>query len=286
MIKHKLKLKNLELNVPTISKDCVLKSARGQAQPFAPCRIWLAALEKLKGKSLRTEIAEKYTEVFGVFVPENLTWEAARARIAYRLQIEGHRIAGLEPPAKLLSNYNAIMHATDAEPFEGLDPDTAFISNMNALQEGASAVKPKKKVAVKKKASKPSTRAKIYDTYSMCAVARFLAHKKIERNQIVGVLERLLGKLTPQNLVTISTVCSDVKAGLFKPEALNCVTKEDFDRLKKLVPPATAKHEKEKISTPHKRVPKKVVKVGPPRKIVIAKKVVIKVPPKLKKQPA
>lgn len=270
MIKRKapplrvIKLKRSLKPLPNLNLEPMKFKTTDIVFPQAPARAFIETTDKLRSRAtLRRVLSEKYEEVFAVWPPSELELEAVRARVIYRLQIEGYRLAALPVPPKLLSNYNAIMRASDADPFEGLDADTASIARRMAIQKGdVSMAKPKAKLKVK---VKPTTthRVKIYDEYSMCAVIRFLAGKKITPVQIEAVLTLLGIKISPSVHSTVTTVTSDVRSGRIK--AFD-VSAEHSSKLLKLVPKLTGPIGKKPVAkaTP-KATPKAVKKTLTPK---------------------
>jgi hypothetical protein len=257
--------------MPKVKAPENLQSLKDATFPMSPALKFLRQVEELETQPKRRRflLLEKHNEVFSVYPGAGTPLEVVRARVAYRLQFEGHRLTNTKPSEKFMQNYRAIMAFNEKEPFKGCTRNVAIIGTLYALDKGEvsmSAVK-KVKTAVKKlarataKANKPSAKKRemVLGELSVTETIRYMA-KVLDAGakQIDAALKKLGVHSMPS---TIQAQRHRALKGLLEIPRL---TTEQIAKIKAAVPPPE-KVEKKAVSKlkPVKKLTPKLKKLKP-----------------------
>ena len=224
--------------------------------PMHPAIEFMQAVDKFTSiKFKRRMLYAKYQELFGTLPNTKTSLELVKARVVYRLQMEGHRLTNTTPSEQFLQNYNALMTFNDTEPFKGCTTMVATLGKRLAFSERKSmstttvAATTEAKPAKPVKPKGPTRSNAVLGELSMCETIRYFAHRGLSIEQITAALQKL--QLTAA-VATIKTQYGHVKSRL---AASPTVSPEVAKKLNALAPGATTK------TTPVKLVAKKFIKV-------------------------
>jgi hypothetical protein len=112
-------------------------------------------------KRYKFHLTEIHLKVFGVYPELGTPLEVVKARCAYRLQYEGHRITGTTPSNKFMQNYRALMAFRKDDHFKGTTEDVYSLGNRltDVCKGEISMAIVKKAEGVAKKAAKVAKKA-------------------------------------------------------------------------------------------------------------------------------